>query len=338
MGYDISTAHVVYGSDNRFAEILGVSIVSLYEKSRDMKDIIVYVLDGGIAFENKQKLKQIAVEYGRSEPVFIIAPDISELLGVSATLDRGSVSQYARFFIAQLLPEAISRVLYLDCDTMFNASLFELWSMDLEGRTVGALMDAFSSKYRANIGLSPNAIMFNSGVMLIDLVRWREHLVEEQLLHFVKNVNGKVQQGDQGVLNAVLSHDVCCFAPRFNAVTIFFDFSYPDMMVYRKPPTFYPQELIDVAVSEPVVVHFTTSFKSVRPWIDGCEHPYAVKWQTYKLLSPWCDTPLWYDTRSKNKKRLLKIYHVLPKMLGLHVIGGLQAYVRPFKTKMEMGR
>ena len=29
-------AHIVYASDDRFAEILGVSLVSLYENSSDM--------------------------------------------------------------------------------------------------------------------------------------------------------------------------------------------------------------------------------------------------------------------------------------------------------------
>ena len=43
--YNPSVAHIVYASDDRFAEILGVSLVSLYENSRDMDDIVVYILD-----------------------------------------------------------------------------------------------------------------------------------------------------------------------------------------------------------------------------------------------------------------------------------------------------
>ena len=41
-------AHIVYASDNKFAEILGVSLLSLFENSRDMKIIHVYILDSGI--------------------------------------------------------------------------------------------------------------------------------------------------------------------------------------------------------------------------------------------------------------------------------------------------
>lgn len=43
--YNPSVAHIVYASDDKFAEILGVSLVSLYENSKDMDDIKVYILD-----------------------------------------------------------------------------------------------------------------------------------------------------------------------------------------------------------------------------------------------------------------------------------------------------
>ena len=59
---DISTKqidrnlHVVYASDDKFAEILGVSLTSLYMNNKEMEQINVYVLDSGIAASNKEKL------------------------------------------------------------------------------------------------------------------------------------------------------------------------------------------------------------------------------------------------------------------------------------------
>lgn len=49
VSYNPNEAHIVYASDDGFAEILGVSMVSLYENSKDMEFIAVYVLDSGIA-------------------------------------------------------------------------------------------------------------------------------------------------------------------------------------------------------------------------------------------------------------------------------------------------
>jgi lipopolysaccharide biosynthesis glycosyltransferase len=56
--------------------------------------------------------------------------------------------------------------------------------------------DAFSRQYRANINLEPEDVMFNSGVMLIDLNRWKRQKVEERLLKFIAMKQGRIQQGD----------------------------------------------------------------------------------------------------------------------------------------------
>lgn len=45
-------AYIVYAFDDKVEEILGVSLISLYEKNRDMKGIVVYVLYSGIKSEN----------------------------------------------------------------------------------------------------------------------------------------------------------------------------------------------------------------------------------------------------------------------------------------------
>ena len=139
----------------------------------------------------------------------------------------------------------------------------ELWNLDLEGKIIGGLKDAFSPYYRANIGLEPSDIMFNSGVMLIDLQRWREQGVEQKLLKFIGDHNGRIQQRDQGALNAVLSHDIFCFEPRFNSVTIFYDFNYREMLIYRKPPRgYYTEDEVREAIDDPSIIHYTTSFLS----------------------------------------------------------------------------
>lgn len=58
VSYNPNEAHIVYASDDGFAEILGVSMVSLYENSKDMEFIAVYVLDSGIGLQ----LLQLAIK------------------------------------------------------------------------------------------------------------------------------------------------------------------------------------------------------------------------------------------------------------------------------------
>ena len=201
--------HIVYASDDNFAEILGVSIISLY-KNNEENDIIIYIFDSGISHLNKLRIESLCEENGKSLPIWIKARNISDELGMKVNIDRGSLSQYSRLFISSLLPEDVKRVLYLDCDTIINKDIVELWNINMEGKTIAALKDAFSKYYRYNIGLKNDDIMFNSGVMLIDIEKWKINNIEGKLLEFIKLKNGMIQQGDQGALNAILSYDTYC--------------------------------------------------------------------------------------------------------------------------------
>lgn len=334
MNFDSKVAHIVYASDDRFAEILGVSIVSLYENSRDMDDIVVYVLDAGIKQESREKLLSVSRKYMRTEIQFIPAKDVSKKLSMNVTIDRGSLSQYARLFVSSDLPNSLGRVLYLDCDTIVKQSIGELWNLNLHQKTIGALMDAFSKYYRANLDLKENDIMFNSGVMLINLDKWKKDKVEDKLLEFISKKKGRIQQGDQGALNAVLSQDTYCFEPKFNSVTIFYDFSYKEMMIYRRPPEFYTEEQVREAIKNPSIIHFTTSFKSLRPWVKGCKHRYIDEWIKYKKMSPWEDSKLWDDNRPIWKQKCLKVYNRLPSWFSVRIAAVMQVFGRPLINKI----
>lgn len=328
------SVYVVYASDDGFAEILGVSMESLFKNNEELSEIHVIILDSGISIINKDRIKAVCAKYHRADPVFLEAKDISQELNMEVAVDRGSLSQYARLFVERDLPKELDRVLYLDCDTLITQSIKKLWNMDMHGKTIAALSDAFSKYYRKNINLEPEDLMFNSGVMLIDLKRWREQYIEKKLMKFIASKNGRVQQGDQGALNAVLSHEVYCFHPRFNSVTIFYDFTYHELYVYRKPAgKYYKEAEIKEATEHPAIIHFTTSFLSRRPWVKDCHHRYCELWRSYKAESPWRDEPLREDTRPAWKLRGIRIFKKLPRGLGMHIAGFLQAYGRPIKNK-----
>lgn len=340
---DISTKqidrnlHVVYASDDKFAEILGVSLTSLYMNNKEMEQINVYVLDSGIAASNKEKLDSLSEKFGRAPIQWLEAKNISEVLKIDVAIDRGSLSQYARLFVSSVLPSDFKRVLYLDCDIIIAQSLEELWNLDMHGKTIAALKDAFSKWYRVNVDLEPNDIMFNSGVMLIDLDKWKEHKVEERLMKFISEKNGKIQQGDQGALNAVLTYDTYCFEPRFNSVTIFYDFNYKEMMIYRKPPKgFYTEAQIREATEHPVIIHFTTSFFSRRPWIEGCQHRYLGEWKKYKDMSPWKNAPIWkYAKLGGIRGWYIESIEKIPRRMTIRLSGVLQAFGRPWINRIK---
>lgn len=331
--------HIVYASDDNFAEVLGVSLISLFEQHAKNVEFHIYILDSGISIKNKGNINNIFAKYERLKPKWYTATNICEELDMEITLDRGSVSQYARLFLTRVLPSELERVLYLDCDVIINNSILELWTLDMKGKTIAALLDAFSKQYRANIGLQENDIMFNSGVMLINLEKWRENLIEEKLIEFIVQNDGKIQQGDQGALNAILSKDTYCFDPKFNSVTIFYDFNYKQMLIYRKPPFYYTEQEINEAINRPIIIHYTTSFLSKRPWFKGSNHRYKDLWLDYRDKSPWKLEELKEYSYKNNIHRMYLIFcNIIPKKMMVYISGILQAYGRPWINKLKLNK
>ena len=132
--YSKDKTHIVCASDDGFAEILGISMISLFDNSSDMESIQVYILDSGIKDSNNNKLESICKTYNRQLPVWIKAKNICEELAMGVAVDRGSLSQYAKLFISRDLPVDLDRVLYLDCDILVNESIGELCNLNLHGK------------------------------------------------------------------------------------------------------------------------------------------------------------------------------------------------------------
>lgn len=330
--------NVLYASDNNYADIMGISIFSLLENNQDMDDIRIYIINDNISEDNCKKIENIFETYGRKMPIWKKVKGINEALQMEVYEDRFSQVQFARLFLEEIIDEEDDRILYLDCDTIINDTLEELWSMPLEGKIGAVLADAFSPLYRKNIGLEKNDLMFNSGVMLIDMVKWREECVGHQLRAFIRAHKGIVQQGDQGVLNAVLSKKVCTFSPRYNFLTNYSAFSYKDMMVYRKPVNIYSKQEIESAKAEPCIIHYTSSFMVARPWENGMEHPYKKLWMDYKDKTPWNEKIEKEKRMKKWKMVYVRLSEKMPYKVALICSGILQAYVRPVYGRWKYAR
>lgn len=329
-----SIYNIIYASDDKFASIMGVSICSLLENNKSAKKVNLTILNTDISTENISKLNELVKNYKNVSLRWVKAVDIEKKLNLKVVQDRGSVSQYARLFLSSIFDENFSRVLYLDCDTLINGSLYDFWNINLHGKIIGALKDAFSKYYRRNIELAENDIMFNSGVMLINLQLWREKNIEKKLLNFIKRHKGIIQQGDQGALNAILSKEVYVINPKYNFLSIFTDYTYKQMVIYRHPVNFYSEYEIEIASSNPIIIHFTSSIFTNRPWEENCKNKYLKKWLEYKSITPWRDQPLQKDKRGLIKRSIKLIYNILPTNIALLIASLFQAYLRPIKNSI----
>ncbi|KAJ4841369.1 putative galacturonosyltransferase-like 3 [Turnera subulata] len=104
---------------------------------------------------------------------------------------------YARIYLADLLPPSVRRILYLDSDLVVVDDVAKLWSIDLRSHVLGApeychanftsyfTPRFWSSNYAASFkGRKP--CYFNTGVMVIDLGKWREAKLTERLEYWMR--------------------------------------------------------------------------------------------------------------------------------------------------------
>lgn len=324
--------NIVYASDNNFAEMLGISMISLFENNKHYDKITVYVLDNGIDDENKEKLYSISEKYNR-EISFI---DTRNTLNKDMKQQRGSLSTFSRLYIEYLLPQNIEKVLYLDCDILVLDSLSPFYETDIEKYYCAGVRDCLSIDHLKALGLKNTDAYINAGVLLINMDMWRKEKISTKFEDFAQKFNNDVPYADQGILNGVISGKVAVADLKYDSYTLIYDFTYKNMLRLRKPVNFYSEAQVEAARKAPVIVHFTSTFTSLRPWIEDSTHPYTKEWLRYKAMTPWADVSLRKDNRSSKKKIAVAIYKMLPSTLAVSIAGLLHAKIMPaIKKKIK---
>lgn len=118
--------------------------------------------------------------------VYYFDPErVRSLISTSVRQALEQPLNYARNYLADLLEPCVRRVIYLDSDLVLVDDISKLWSTSLGSKTIGApeychanftkyFTPAFWSDRRfTNTFTGRNPCYFNTGVMVIDLVKWR---------------------------------------------------------------------------------------------------------------------------------------------------------------------
>lgn len=93
---------------------------------------------------------------------------------------------YARIYLADILPSDMGRVIYLDSDLVVVDDIAKLWGVDMEDKVVAApeycqanFTQYFTDAFWSDPDLSKtfqgrNPYYFNTGVMVVDVDKWRK--------------------------------------------------------------------------------------------------------------------------------------------------------------------
>ena len=201
--------NVFFTVDRNFIIHFTVTLTSLLENNKDFA-VAVYVihdLDDISIFNNVISF----FNYKYSVKLNLVAIDkkIFNDLPISNYLNYVTKASYYRLLLADIIPANVTSGLYVDCDTIVTGSLKELVSLnffDKENNEEYSLLAVADERGENDImRLSKLGIhtqlYFNSGVMFLNLKKWRLDNASVELMKTAGEYKDHLKWLDQDVLN-----------------------------------------------------------------------------------------------------------------------------------------
>ncbi len=246
----MSELKIVYAIDDNVYKLAAVSIASVLLNNKN-HEIEIIILNSNLCSEavnEFNKLKKI-----KDFTLSLVHIDEQEFKGLpNAWL---TVTAWFRLKMAEACQD-IDRVLYLDCDTICRRDLSYIWNQEFDNKSV-IVTEEYMPHMLSKLNLQ-SKWYFNSGVMLCNLVKWREKNLTSQLINCAFENRNIIQYLDQDVCNIFFDKD----KKKFKQDSVF--------LTYDKP---HPKN--------PVIVHFT----GLKPFKINCSNKYKKEWWKYAKLT-----------------------------------------------------
>jgi lipopolysaccharide biosynthesis glycosyltransferase len=285
-----SSPIVLCAADENYVRPLAVTLHSAASQLATGSFLQVVLLDGGISESSWVGLKETLV--GLPVSLQVIRPDLNLVSGF-ATSHHISHAAYLRLLASKLLPEHVEKVIYLDSDLLVLDDVAKLWKVELGEDYCAAVPDIAcpfidAKEYFSNgetaegsfgsvpyvaaispipnwreLGIDGTGRYFNSGVMVMNLKRWRQDDVVQQLFDCLRVNREHVWCWDQYALNVVFAGKWQPLEPRWNQGS----------HVYQYPGENHCPIAADQFVAmrdNPAILHYTTEYK---PWMHRPFHP-----------------------------------------------------------------
>lgn len=280
---------ILSAADDNFAMPLGVMIHSVLKNIDPEAILHFYVLDGGIREDNRRRLQRVFQHHGEKDRHKLewIDPDISSIEYLPSH-EWMSEATYLRLLIPEILPTGWEKVIYLDCDLVLEADIAQLWNHSVTDTVLWAARDVLIQtlahpkgvEHYELLGGRDDSPYFNSGVLLINVNRWRSEKISEQAIDYLLKNRETFKLHEQEALNAVLIGKWRELDPRWNQQVSIFQFN-------TLPASEFTEEIkkmYDDLVSDPFIIHYLSPSK---PWHFDCIHPVLDRFLLYLKESEW---------------------------------------------------
>jgi len=278
----METINILCATDKNFVPYCGIMLTSLFENNKDEHIVVYLLVDDTVKEPEKSKYLLLAEQYKQS--IQIIQVDASTFEKYPVYNKQWTNSIYYRLLAAELLPDSVDKIIYLDADIIVTRSIREMWEIDIKKYALGVVQDIWAPNQQVydRLGLENDKNYFNSGSMLLNLKYWREHDLSIKYMTYIKDNFEKLWFNDQDTLNGVLFDQKLMLPVSYNFQVLFLKKSLFNEMTDE-------QKKDILATTNPLIMHYSASTK---PWmIKYYKMPYLELWRKYRDMSMWKKTP-----------------------------------------------
>lgn len=307
-----SIIEIAIASDSNYLVPTTVLMKSLFENNKESQFLINLIYLVSITQEDDLCFwEEYAESHGHKLRKI---PVVDEQLAVYPEL-RHSKSTYLRLLLPELLPASVSKVVYLDADTIVVGDISELYALDISEFYAAAVKEVsrsyaksipFFQSHLELLKIAPDRFYFGAGVMLMNLNKMRKDQVVEKYFQFAIEYPEAIIWSDQDVLNGVLNSSIKYVHPKFN------------MNYYVEPDILratWGHKEVKEAKNNPVVIHY---IGTIKPWHYISYHPRTSLWWKYLRMTPFEDfKPLNKSTKLVLYKYYLRIMRMLDRNMTL---------------------
>lgn len=267
--------NIVLATDNGYIQHCAVTMTSIVCHNQNVN---FYIVTESLSEENKKILGDIASKANCTLSYCYVDSSIVSQLPMPSdnTLSHISVATYYRLFLAELLPENVDKVLYLDCDIIVRGSLEPLWNTDIANFANAAVFqhDSAMTQFCLDRLRIPNRDgYFNAGMQLLNISYWRNNKIQSAFMDYLRHNRSNILFHDQDIMNAVLHGNTVKLSMHWNM----FLSERPTKEISVLGNMVDLQTLQDVWDNS-VIIHYTSS---IKPWKFMCNHPLTHLYYEY---------------------------------------------------------
>lgn len=249
--------NIVFASDDNYAQHIAVVIASIMAKTKEK--VCFFVINDNISSEKITKLRNTAVKLNTTVEFIAVAEEQFKNVYLSGHVSKAA---YFRLALADIMPGDIEKVIYLDVDLLVYDDVKNLWQNDIKKYALAAVPDfgimasnRLCSQKKEVIGLPKGKAYFNSGVLLINLKKWRQENYTKQILEIINE--NQFPHHDQDALNKLFMNNWLTLDLRWNIIPPVYNL-FPKVLFNK----FFRKQALE-AKRNPAIVHYAGRYK---PW------------------------------------------------------------------------